>query len=96
MVLIFSVVVKLHSQSTLQIDRVNTDGRTVGLCLRKTLVSLNSSYDRYTYGKPVPGHAKIHICYKYKEHIKNKETGCKEVSSQVSKSVHRPVFNIQG
>ncbi|XP_038176281.1 murinoglobulin-1-like isoform X2 [Arvicola amphibius] len=37
----------------------------------------------YTYGKPVPGHAKIHICNKYKEHIKNKETGCKEVSRQL-------------
>ncbi|KAK7826261.1 hypothetical protein U0070_021275, partial [Myodes glareolus] len=71
---------KEHSFST---DHVNTDGRTIGLCLRKTLVSLNSSCDRYTYGKPVPGHAKIRICYKYKEHIKNKETGCKEVSGRL-------------
>ncbi|KAM7335442.1 hypothetical protein ACRRTK_005919 [Alexandromys fortis] len=37
----------------------------------------------YTYGKPVPGHAKIQICYKYKEHIQNKETGCKEVRSRL-------------
>ncbi|XP_075838984.1 alpha-1-inhibitor 3-like [Microtus pennsylvanicus] len=37
----------------------------------------------YTYGKPVPGHAKIQICYKYKEHIENKETGCKEVRSRL-------------
>ncbi|KAH0521189.1 Murinoglobulin-1 [Microtus ochrogaster] len=37
----------------------------------------------YTYGKPVPGHAKIQICYKYKEHIKNKETGCREIRSRL-------------
>lgn len=43
---------------------------------------------KYTYGKPVPGHVKISICH---------ETGnvCKEVKSQVSESLQRPVLNIQ-
>lgn len=87
---------KLHSQSTATDGPSEHGWEDLGLYFRKTLVSLNLFCDRYTYGKPVPGHAKIQICYKYKEHIKNKETGCKEVRSRVSKSVQRPVFNIQG
>ncbi|XP_055460138.1 murinoglobulin-1-like, partial [Psammomys obesus] len=40
----------------------------------------------YTYGKPVPGHAKISICRKYLYLGVERETGCKEVSYQLDKN----------
>ncbi|XP_060240137.1 murinoglobulin-1-like isoform X2 [Meriones unguiculatus] len=38
----------------------------------------------YTYGKPVPGHAKISICRKYMYLGVERETGCKEVNDQLN------------
>lgn len=29
------------------------------------LIHLAMSYDRYTYGKPVPGHVTVSVCRKY-------------------------------
>ncbi|XP_035316209.1 alpha-1-inhibitor 3 isoform X1 [Cricetulus griseus] len=37
----------------------------------------------YTYGKPVPGHVKIHTCHKYQQHGRQIETQCKESSYQL-------------
>ncbi|XP_055460090.1 murinoglobulin-1-like isoform X2 [Psammomys obesus] len=37
----------------------------------------------YTYGKPVPGHAKISICLKYLHFGFERETRCREVISQL-------------
>lgn len=54
----------------------------------RCLVTVNLSCHRYTYGKPVPGHVKINVC-------RETETGCREVNSQVSESILRPVLNIQ-
>uniref|UniRef100_A0A8C0XD37 Alpha-2-macroglobulin n=1 Tax=Castor canadensis TaxID=51338 RepID=A0A8C0XD37_CASCN len=53
----------------------------------KSLVSVNFSYDRYTYGKPVPGRVNIHICQRYMYFYygfgKYFETNCKEVNYQL-------------
>ncbi|XP_060240134.1 murinoglobulin-1-like isoform X2 [Meriones unguiculatus] len=40
----------------------------------------------YTYGKPVPGHAKIRICRKYMFFSFERETRCKGVSYQLDKN----------
>ena len=64
--------------------------------LDRPLVSVNLSHDRYTYGKPVPGHVKISICLENQFFSSKTETGCKEVNSTVSESIQRPVLNAQG
>uniref|UniRef100_A0A8C4PQX4 Alpha-2-macroglobulin n=1 Tax=Equus asinus TaxID=9793 RepID=A0A8C4PQX4_EQUAS len=57
------------------------------LLLGKPLVTGNFSCDRYTYGKPVPGHVTMSICRKYHYSFyrfgRNLEVPCEEVSQKL-------------
>nr|XP_021488326.1 murinoglobulin-2-like [Meriones unguiculatus] len=79
----FEVQVKVPKAIYMQEEKINVTAFSASETL---LVCVHLSCDRYTYGKPVPGQAKISICLKYLYFSLGEKPECKEVSYQLEKN----------